>query len=73
MDEIEASMNEDPKDAFFCALYHRAPTAISCLCPGGWIGWYHILTSMSAAPNSLISMIRTQKGSITEDSPQLTV
>lgn len=64
MDEIEASMNEDPKDplpfSVLCTTEHPQQFPVYVLT--GWIGWYHILTSMSAAPNSLISMIRTQNG-----------
>lgn len=64
MDEIEFSMNEDPKDLlpFSVSCSTDQPQQFPVYVLTGWIGWYHILTSVSATPNSLISMIRTQKG-----------
>lgn len=62
MDEIEASMNEDPKDplpfSVPCTTEHPQQFPVYVLTR--WIDWYQILTSMSL--NSLIIMIRTQKG-----------
>lgn len=43
---------------FLCPVPQQFPVYVL----KGWIGWYHILTNMSSPSNSLISMIRTQKG-----------